>query len=78
MSDTVTVHCHVPGGLVLQVTEAFADEFGIKVRRRVGEAVTLLHGENHGIDEAFMKAWREQYAQTALVNYVSVRPTETV
>ena len=77
MSETVTVHCHVPGGLVLQVTEASTDEFGVKVRRRIGEAVTLLQGDNHGIDAAFMDAWTKQYAATALVNYVSVRPVET-
>ncbi len=75
-ANDIIVHCHVSGGLTLQLCESVKDEFGYDVMRRIGDVVTLNFGDNHGIDAAFMDAWAKQYAQSALLAQVSVRPAE--
>ena len=69
---SVTVHCHVPGGLQLQLTEVVTDEFGYQVSRRTGQPVVLSFGENCGVDAEFMRAWNEQYGHTQIAQYVTM------
>ena len=71
MTETVTVYCRQPNGLVLRNFDVKKDAIGVPVGNWDGSEVTLHFGENKNIDAAFIKKWTENNKDSVLAKFVS-------
>lgn len=77
------VACNLRGGLILQLTEEFRDEFGLPSRRRNGPQVFVAGPTVAGaepaitdVDPDFFAEWVKQNERSLLVTGRSIYPVD--
>ncbi len=74
-SETVTLHCSHPNGVLLRLFEMRDDGLGFPYAHLV-ESLTVQNGVTHGVDADFFNKWIAQNADNSLVTSGAIHAAE--